>query len=263
MRKVLIATVASAGLFAGTQTQAAIQVNESFEYDGSYAPDSVTPPAGMSTWTVGGNISVQPNTGRSGAQAGVAYLNDNGNGLVSIVQNFSDVAFLADASDYTWQFDIRLSWTVDTGVNHYNMFGVRSEGDNGLMVALAPDRNGGLYLLKATNEALVHLYEADVDGPALDDGVLRTFTLAKWFDGTNMKVSAYMDGQLLGTVDYNDTNFPAGNPQFGSVGIWTGSSSTTSDFVIDHMSFGAVTIPEPASVALLGLGGLLVLRRRK
>lgn len=266
MRKALITAVASVGLFAGAQAEAALQVTDTFIYDGSYQPNTPAPPPGMSAWKVSGTVPILFNTGRNGPQDGVAYINDNGNGLASLYSDITNPGMLADASDYTWQFDIRLSWTIDTGTNSYNFFGVRSEGNastNGRFVGIAPDRNGGLVLLTNFNVVLETLYEAGVDGPALDDGVLRSFTIAKWFDGTQMKVSVYMEGQHLTTVDYNTDNFAAGNPQFGMVGLWTGSTSTTSDFVVDYIKFGPVTIPEPASLALLGVGGALVLRRRK
>ncbi len=38
---------------------------------------------------------------------------------------------------------------------------------------------------------------------------------------------------------------------------------TTLDLAMDNLTFDEVTIPEPSSVALLGVGGLAVLLRRR
>ena len=80
---------------------------------------------------------------------------------------------------------------------------------------------------------------------------------------------------LLDTVNYNSTwNTPGsftgtafGVPVSGTTPALVGNTTLTLigdiRFVVDPATINAETIPEPASIGLLALGGLLMVRRRK
>ena len=72
-------------------------------------------------------------------------------------------------------------------------------------------------------------------------------------------IDLYIDGGLIGS--FTDRNIGVDPRRFGGVG----NSSTDPGFdntTMDNFSLGGF-IPEPASLSLLALGGLTMLRRRR
>ena len=109
--------------------------------------------------------------------------------------------------------------------------------------------------------------------PGSEFGSTLVAELYAW-DGTG---SLSTDGTLIGS--YTAINAVIDNPAANSATFSVGSSSTDNVFlrfgattgagagyqqaVIDTVSVDFTAIPEPSSMALLGLGGLAALRRRK
>lgn len=81
-----------------------------------------------------------------------------------------------------------------------------------------------------------------------------TYTLS-FYDGVNSVGSVAFTYPTANVTDYFQNS-----DQFDRVTI---SSSFGAGYGIDNVTFEAPAIPEPSTVALLGLGGLLLWRRRK
>ncbi len=110
---------------------------------------------------------------------------------------------------------------------------------------------------------------------------ITSFDLDEWAGGGDMTVNWTVSGGTSGTLasgtwdDYNDANGGNGGRTLITPNVTgadgevltlsleqTGGSTTY--LAMDNLTFDQVAVPEPSSMALLGLGGLaLILRRRK
>jgi hypothetical protein len=101
-----------------------LPVSDVFRYDGTYMPNSGSPPAGQSTWNqyIGTGASITPNA----PSAGVATLDDTSTGgghRVAINKTYSDPVFIANPADTTWEYATRLQIDNYTGSSNANYFG--------------------------------------------------------------------------------------------------------------------------------------------
>ena len=96
-----------------------------------------------------------------------------------------------------------------------------------------------------------------IDASDYRDSTMHTYTVTKYDDAGTMRVSVAVDRSTLDTQLYsffNDDTSTEGFGIFGSTpGLW--------DLTVDDVVFKA--IPEPATMGLLGLGGLLALLRSR
>lgn len=236
-------------------------VSETFRYDGSYAPDSASPPPGQSTWTVvtTGGLAIQPNTPGPGL---ASFPDNSAGGRIQMNQVLTDATFLAKPEAMAWEYDFRMSVT-SPGYPRV-LFGVRDEGGSGKAIMFAHSSTGDnlFYTDTAGNVLGTTLYVGGVNGPGLGDGQFHDYRVVKSLQNDSMMISFYLDGALLDTRSY--ASFPGDGSSNLGFGLFTATPGT-SNYVIDSAYFGPV-VPEPASGVLLLAGGVLMLplvRRRK
>ncbi|RYG29093.1 PEP-CTERM sorting domain-containing protein [bacterium] len=143
----------------------------------------------------------------------------------------------------------------------------------GITFAPSPVKTGSFY----NNTYYPAHSGSSVIGPGNSAGVL-TATLAApadefsfWYSAANgIEVSLFKNNVLVGTQTAGEVLFA--NALFSFSGISydsfaiVGTNPAQSDFyTIDDLSYNVQTqaVPEPASMAALGLGGLALLRRRR
>lgn len=204
-------------------------------YDGSYAPDSASPPSSNTTWNVfaNGSLSIVPNS----PVAGVANFNDNSGGArIAMTQTFSNPEFNSFPNFFRWEFTFKMQLMTKPNNNSYPMpFGLRSEGNdcNGRAIALAFDTSGQLRYANAAFNGFQ--FTGDVGG-GLDyaDGQMHTFTVKKVVDGQTCRILTYVDGSLTDERNYLD--FPSDSSNGEGFGIWS-STPGTSRYVLDYAHF--------------------------
>jgi len=104
-----VACIAAMMFAAHPVVAALVPVTDSYSYDGSYEPDSVTPPVGQSTWAVAetGGLAIAINS----PSAGLATLDDSvGNGRIAIQRDsYGDATFNSTPAGIGWSYTIRMA----------------------------------------------------------------------------------------------------------------------------------------------------------
>ena len=221
-----------------------------------------------------GNASLAPTGGPAGG--GVLVL--DGSGDWADVPNSPDHSFV-QGEDFT----ITL---------FYN--GPASDTNNGLITngyADNPREPTGYYLLQVTNNQQFEFdsrccaggtprFRTGRVGPSLTDGAWHNVTMVR--DYTANEIRTYIDGDLEHTGTINASNggdwnmgvntealtfgdhldrFTAGS--FDDIAIWKGEALSASDIGIIASGGVGALVPEPSTSLLLGLGSLILIRRRK
>lgn len=129
-------------------------------------------------------------------------------------------------------------------------------------------------------------YQSEVaeNGPELNDGMLHQYVLTIGVmeclcNEPNMMISLYIDGLIQGTHIIEDRTLSGVSNAFAYLGksLYIGDATLICDIgefriynaalsceeVLANYFEGPLPIPEPATMALLGLGSLVVLRRKK
>jgi hypothetical protein len=156
----------------------------------------------------------------------------------------------------------RLAWS--TSNTSFAVGGFTDDANNGLQVGYdnsAGDDNPDLILRVAGQNIVLAADTASSDNQLVIvrlDVVAGLDTISVWIDPDNVNDAADL---VLTNIDLTDSTTPFTQSRYESPGS---SGNTFFDEVRLATTFEAVTgVPEPGSLALLGLGGLAMLRRRR
>lgn len=282
-RKISAAFALASILNASTgASSAATLINDKF-IDGSFTNGA---DAADAAWfaiadSIAGTISIVSNT-TTGPNEGVAdsALSFNAsNGFRAILANFSSTT-LAVNDRISFSFDFRYTSnppSIATTSDSTLRFGIFDS--NGTVVSTTPssadnDDFGYLARFSTNNNAASSLTkvpsgDASTAGTAVTASISNTIPVfgttshALRLDltrvaGGGIQIDSYFDGSLITSA--TDTSTPYSS--FDNIRI--GQNSSTTEFQIDNVLVETSVIPEPSSVALLGLASLvLCLQRRR
>lgn len=123
--------------------------------------------------------------------------------------------------------------------------------------AIVQDDFGGSFL----NANNYFAGTGDVEAAAITDTTPKTFTLGIERDGDELIISGSVNGELLSRSTADE---PVGPLTFTfdtlAIGI---NSFAGGNFLVDNVNLEYTPVPEPASLVLLGLGGLAMFRRQR
>lgn len=235
------ATLAALMALASAQVMA-VPVTESFSYDGSYVPTSVTPPAGQTTWQqfTSGAGTITPNS----PTPGVANFNDPDDGRISIFKLYSDAAFIANPGNFQWEYSSRHRINASTGpVGTSGIFmGVRDEGGNGKTAMLGFNSNAGTLAFHNNTNGLVQTINAG----DFRDGRFHDYRVVKFIDPSDslQKVAVLIDGVVEGSPILYSA-LPDDGSATNGFGYYSPSAGNTSSVFVDNLAFGAAgKLPE-------------------
>ncbi len=283
----LIAALASLTFFAGPILADPIVIfNDTFADGGRGGSPSATsiPWAAVNTVTSIGIVTdnTTPLSGNalSVVPSGTDFVFDGTYGIFNTsTAAGSGVALGTDTGDrLVAQFDFR--WTASNTITNgrevrfglYNNSGSNSTADNngafandtGYRFSLLQTGGTGSLLRETGGNATIGSGSDTTNVTSTTAGTAASamgttghtflYTLTRRSDG-GIDLSAAMDGTVFRTgTDAANIN------SFHGIYIGTGRANTGA-FRIDNVSLSVVPIPEPASLALMGLGGLLMLSR--
>lgn len=197
-------------------------------------------------------------------------------GLVGVGTSAHSAAFVAGA-DPTTTFDNLLLDDARTGggdTSTQTSFGpsryLDFETGNGPLditingIGFTP--RGGTSTVEETITVTVTYFGADDNfGATADNLVLGSQTATLQYGGSVATYSVIFDDPITGTIDGENNRFQfliqsTGNLRLKSTNATTPSVSGQTGL---WLSVGGTAVPEPGSLALLGLGSLLIVRRRR
>ncbi len=230
-------------LLAASQLHAVVIANENFDY----ANQDVETLNGGTGW--GSAWGASPNaTRRFVVSSNTALYQGGGSGTRTAQARTLSSSITVGVND-TLVVGFTLIRNETQGGRGIGMYLVNG-GANQYFIGKAINEGVGL---KSSIETASTDYTTDFASSSSSEAITATFT----FDGTNTSIVLADSNETLTTYSQ------AGAFTFDGVSL-AGYHQATTTNGIDSISVDLTTVPEPSSTALLGLGGLtLMLRRRK
>lgn len=210
-----------------------LQVKDVIRFNGTYSPDSNTPPSGNSVWNVvrTGAPEILPNS----PAAGFCDYNDSAdNARIAMTHSFSHTEFNSSPAGFEWEYMFKLELkTKPSGPP--SPFGIRNEGNecNGKTIALMFNTDGVLCFANAGFSAA--LISDICKGRTFVDGKSHTFRVRKIYEKGAMLIRTFVDGDLVDSRPYSDFQDDSDQYQEG-FGIWS-STPGTIHFVLNDVCF--------------------------
>ncbi len=165
-------------------------------------------------------------------------------------------------NDATWSFDISSALSItDITIGIAALGDFEAASSDGFTISAQIDGGGYQTIFQAvTDEDAFMTYRPSDDGTVFaDDDPLELF-----IDGAGTSVGYLDRADSTGVFDnYTSTLFAGQSGSTLDIRVsWAGNPSGSEPQGIDNITINGV-VPEPGSLALLGLGGLLIARRRR
>jgi hypothetical protein len=244
MKKILIISA----LAALTVAANAQSFTTSFE-----APTYSTTALGVDGWIAGsGTMTQSISTAQAASGTQSVFVTGTGTNFSSLRQNLGASSTLG----YTASVKIWLDPQNAVGTRLFGLYA--STGTlGGTTLGLTVGADGGV----RTGTTWAATYATTPNSTMTDfTGKWLTVTLVKNNDGTG---SATVSGFGAGNTDSYTQNFATvGSVQYFQFGTDYDTASTGSAY-IDDFQFAMTPVPEPASMAALGLGALALIRKRR
>lgn len=250
-----IMTLVAASAIGVATSSAALVVHYTLDDDGGGAISSINEGTSAHTWNSSSGATLT--TGKFG-EAGA---------FVTTSQWWSAAATGADLSSFTFSMHIRsaapLNWQDYASIGDGNNSAFRFEhngANNGVSIYTSGTPGGGAVTIGGT-------------GPAVNDG--NWHHLAMVSNGSTLEL--FVDGVSAGSAAYTGSGsidalqlaalFGGGrdqNADIDDVAIYdTALSGDQIAWLTNNQAISSVPVPEPSSFALLSLGGILLMRRRR
>lgn len=273
-----VACMGTASLFAATQTQATtIQiVNDNFNGVGETVGDDAGVPLDVAWSRIQPNAT--PNIGATKGVGGTPALGDTGSsnqyrGMIGLLPSAFALSDTGDQIVLDADFRSNNAPALPAaGVANGYRVGLFTSSGTGYFIDVgaldqdtAPVNFGSLTLEEDTGGSNLAGNDGDSvvrdsvasGAPVINSNAYRHFKLTLTKTATGIQVDAdYENGaHTLGYLD---------NTPVASIDrIFFGTGGHSVDYWVDNVTVETTDIPEPSSLALLGLGGLLVARRRR
>lgn len=227
--------------------------------------------------TIGDHSNQLTNWASTGTSANATIVNYPSNGIDHAMELGRNAGFAKSNMDVTAatkliiQFDFTNTQATTDGA-YFGMFIRDTGGTSNPVYRVQWQGTSSSFTVRKTNTSLVPTGSPSWGSQIFADHTTHTVKMEISFDSVNNKnmIEMFMDGVSKGVVYdiHGMTNDGAGNTRrllpnnIWSIQFSNFNNEATALNVLDNVSIVTV-VPEPAGMSLMGLGGLMLMKRRK